>query len=249
MDVGAGLRGANSALERQIAVEETVVPWLDSCSNDSLITKKGGAFRCVGADRSLLSPAPRTDVAELSARIERLAARGVAPDPCAPLPDDLAPPDYEFDSIACTVTVLSGAEGFWWVLGTPLKPRPGQIGSLRLMCPLLPVCNGSDRVWGTLSIHVLDPDGTNMGKDIAATIFHGGAPICSSRASSCTLHSSSTGVVGEQTLQLDLGRHRPSFYANPSALPLGSNAYWLEIVLTDTVGGPQELQFHAARID
>lgn len=247
--VGAGLRGKNSTLERQIGVEETTVPWLDVCEDDSLITKKAGAFRCVGAERSILSPTARTDVAELSARIERLAARGVAPDPCAPLADDLAPPDYEFDSIACTLTVLSGSEGFWWVLGTPLKPRPGQTGSLRLICPLLPICNGSDRVWGTLSIHVRDPDGASMGKDISATVFHGGVPVCSRAAPSCTLRSSSTPEVGEKTLQLDLGRHRPSFYTNPAELPLGSNAYWLEIILTDTVGGPQELQFHAARID
>lgn len=249
VDVGVGLRANNSALERQIGVEGAVVPWLDVCANDSLITKAAGAFACVDADRALVSPAPRADLVELSVRVDRLAARGVPPDPCAPLPDDLAPPDYEFDSVACTLTVLSGHESFWWVLGTPLKPRPGQVGSLRLTCPLLPICNGSDRVWSQLSIHVLDPDGSALGRDIAATVYHGGRAICADRAGNCTLHSSSTPEIVEKTLRLDLGRHRPNFSNMPGQLPLGSNAYWLEIILTDNVAGGGELQFHAARID
>lgn len=248
---GLGLSQGQSASEHQLSVQRPAVPWVDPCLPESVLVHTAEGTRCIEADTAVVSPGPlRPDVQAMSDAVDGLLARAaVAPGPCDPLPLSVRPHNYSFDATSCAPTVLSGADPVWWVLGAPLKILPNHIGQLRLVCPMLPTCDGSDHTWSTLSLDTLDADGEHRDLDISATVYHGDRqPICA-HPPSCTLHSSDSGSNHETTQTLELGDVVPSFYQGPGADPLGSNAYWLEIVVTASRSGVGEIQFHGARID
>lgn len=234
---GAGLLPASS--ERAgFSVDPERVPLIEpgACAAGELVYRvESGRWSCVAPD-ALLSdlpperrPAAAMAVEALAARLDVLEARLLGLDRCAPLPDGSRPPNFVIAPADCLVTEdRTSRPNIWrvdegWV-------TVHQAGQVNAYCPLLPRCDGSDRVWDRLEVFARDPDGAGTAEEVRATIFRDWqieVPDCP--PGPCAVSSAEPGA---STLVLELGGYRP----DPD-LGLNRATHWLLIELTSAGGG------------
>lgn len=249
---GEGIAVSASGASQVIAVDPAKVPVLSDCASGELVWRaRDGVWGCVSAETLLQALPPDRqaarleDVAALHARLDAVETSLAALDGCGELPEEVRPPNYQLPASACLISDWRESPPDLWTLDRGwVAFRPGRSGRVMVYCPLLPRCDGSDRLWERLTIVVRDPDGPGTAEQVTATVFRGwNEPVGSCTAAEprgCQLRSGAE--TGTSTLTLELGRYDPGFRDRAAS----RLQHWLELQLDSQGGG---VMFGYAQID